>query len=111
MKGSRLRKAARKRIVALSALGKAAPKRIVAVSAPAGPAVLTWAVSFYALGRWQGHRSVPRGPSADPRAPDQGGTGGQRHLAVPLHPKRPRQSPTEFCDTNEVVLKESWGLT
>jgi hypothetical protein len=50
VKGSRLRKAARKRIVALSALGKAAPKRIVAVSAPVGPAVLTWAVSFYAPG-------------------------------------------------------------
>ena len=50
MKGSRLRKAARKRIIALSALGKAAPKRIVAVSALVGAAVLTWAVSFYAPG-------------------------------------------------------------
>jgi hypothetical protein len=66
VKGSRLRKAARKRIITLSALGKAAPKRIITVSALVGAAVLTWAVSFYARGSLTGHRSVPRGPSADP---------------------------------------------
>lgn len=102
MKGSRLRKAARKRIIALSALGKAAPKRIVAVSALVGAAVLTWAVSFYApgvAGKVTGlfREDPPPTPEFQIRVgPEFNGT-----WLYPSTRSDLGNPPTEFCDTNE----------
>jgi hypothetical protein len=109
VKGSRLRKAARKRIIALSALGKAAPKRIVAVSALVGAAVLTWAVSFYApgvAGKVTGlfREDPPPTPEFQIRVgPEFNGT-----WLYPSTRSDLGNPPTEFCDTNEY---RSWLRT
>jgi len=96
----------------LSALGKTAPKRIITVSALVGAAVLTWAVSFYAPGVADRVTGLFReDPPPTPELQIRVGPEVNGAWLYPVHLKRPRQSPTEFCDTNEVVLKESWGLT